>query len=183
MEVILMDDITNLGHEGEVVKVADGYARNYLIPQDLAVEATVSNLKQLEQQRRAIEAREAHKRAGALELGERLKQETILIRASAGEGGRLHGEVTPQNIADAVAQQLDIAIERRGIDIPVPIRETGDYLITATLYKDTQVELPVRVVGMDDDLTEVAEEPAEEAEAGADVIEQAKDEADEQAQM
>jgi len=165
MEVILLDDITNLGHEGDVVRVADGYARNYLIPQKLVIEATDQNLKQLEQRRRAIEARKEQKRAQALELAAELQNRSIIVRAPVGEGGRLHGEVTAQNIAEAVAEQLGVEISRRDVDIPTPIRERGDYLITASLYQDVTVELPVRVIGF----TEEAEpaqkeiEPSEQA--------------------
>ncbi len=165
MQVILLDDIANLGHEGEVVRVADGYARNYLIPKNMAAEATKGSLKELQQRGRAIAAREAHKRAEWAQLAERFKEVTILIRASVGEGGRLHGEVTQQNVADAVAEQLQVEIERRGIDIPISIRETGNYLITATIYQDIQVELPLRVIGSEEEIPGPEEEVAEVEEA------------------
>ncbi len=151
MEVILLDDIISLGHEGDVVEVADGYARNYLIPQKLVVKATAGNLKQLEYRRSAIRDRENKKRIQALELAETLKEESIIIRAPVGEGGRLHGEVTAQNIADAVAEQHGIEISRHDVDIPTPIREKGNYLISASLYKEVAAELPVRVIGLDDE--------------------------------
>ena len=151
MEVILLDDITNLGREGDVVEVADGYARNYLIPQKLVVKATAGNRKQLEHRRRAIEDREDQKHTQALELAEELKDKSIIVRASVGEGGRLHGEVTAQNIAEAVAEQHGVEISRHDVDIPTPIRERGDYLISASLYQDVTVELPVRVIGLTED--------------------------------
>ena len=158
MEVILLDDIATLGHEGDVVNVADGYARNYLIPQQLVVQATAGNLKQLEHRRSAIGDREDKKRVQALELAETLKEESIVIRASVGEGGRLHGEVTAQNIAEALAQQHGVQISRRDVDIPTPIREKGNYLISASLYKDVSTELPVRVIGLEEDEEEAPEE-------------------------
>jgi len=151
MEVILLNDITNLGREGDMVKVADGYARNYLIPQKLVVKATAGNLKQLEHRRRAIEDREEQKRTQAVELAEELKDKSLVVRASVGEGGRLHGEVTAQNIAEAVAEQHAVEISRHDVDIPTPIREKGDYLISASLYQDVTVELPVRVIGLTED--------------------------------
>ncbi len=151
MEVILLDDISNLGHEGDVVRVADGYARNYLIPQKLVVEATAGNLRQLEHRRRAIEARKEQKRTQALKLAEKLKHKSLVVRASVGEGGRLHGEVTAQNIAEAVAEQHAVEISRHDVDIPTPIREKGNYLISASLYQDVTVELPVRVIGLTED--------------------------------
>ncbi len=178
MEVILLSDIANLGHEGDVVRVADGYARNYLIPKSMATTVTKGSLRELEQRRRAIGGREADKEAQAQTLAERLRDEMIVIRAAVGEGGRLHGEVTQRNIAAAVAEQLGIEIERRGVDIPVPIRETGDYLITATLYKEVKVEVPVRVISAEEELEAAEEELVEadehtaEAEVAAEVTEE-----------
>jgi len=190
MEVILLDDITNLGHEGDVVQVADGYARNYLIPQKFVVEATAGNLKQLENRRRAIQDREDQKRTqlenrrraiqdredqkrtNALELAAELNDKSIIVRASVGEGGRLHGEVTAQNITEAVAEQLGVEISRRDVDIPTPIRERGNYLISAALYQDVTVELPVRVIGLTEDEEqaqielEQTQQPSEQAAAG-----------------
>ncbi len=166
MQVILLDDITNLGHEGDVVEVADGYARNYLIPQQLAVKATAGDLKQLEHRRSAIEDREEQKGAKALELAEELKDKSIIVRASVGEGGRLHGEVTAQNIAEAVTEQHGVEISRHDVDIPTPIREKGNYLISASLYKNVTAELPVRVIGLDED-EEEAEPPTEQTSEAA----------------
>ncbi len=166
MEVILLDDITNLGHEGDMIEVADGYARNYLLPQKLVVEATAGNLKQLEHRRSAIKDREDQKHTQALELAETLKEESIVIRASVGEGGRLHGEVTAQNIAEAIAEQHGVQISRHDVDIPTAIREKGTYLITTSLYKDVSAELPVRVIGLEDDEEEsepTSEQPSEDA--------------------
>lgn len=146
IEVILLADVPNVGHEGDIVKTAAGYARNYLIAQGLAAEATKGALKQLQQRRGAIEERQQQKQAEAQQLGEQLREKGILIETSVGEGGRLHGQITPQQIAEAVGEQFDLPIDRRGIDIPVPIRETGDYLISATLYKGVTIELPICVV-------------------------------------
>jgi len=172
MEVILLDDITNIGHEGDVIQVADGYARNYLIPQKLAVKATAGNRKQLVHRRRAIQDREDQKRTTALELAAELNDKSIIVRASVGEGGRLHGEVTAQNITEAVAEQLGVEISRRDVDIPTPIRERGNYLISAALYQDVTVELPVRVIGLTEDEEqaqielEQTQQPSEQAAAG-----------------
>ena len=159
MQVILLDDVANLGHEGDVVTVSAGYARNYLIPKQLAAQTTPGSLAELAGRRHAIEARETQKRAAAAELAERLKQQTIIVRAHLGEGGRLHGEVTPQVIAQAATEQLGVTISRRDIDIPVPIREKGDYLVTATLYKDAKTELPLRVIGADEEAEPSETEP------------------------
>ena len=146
MEIILLDDVSRVGHEGEVVSVADGYARNYLIPKGLAVPATRGATRDLERRRRAIEVRDDEKREKAVAFATELAGETILVKARAGEGQRLHGQVTPQMIAEAAREQLGVTIDRRDIDILEPIRELGDYLIGARVYKDVAAQLPVSVV-------------------------------------
>ena len=159
MQIILLDDVKDIGHEGDLVDVADGYARNYLIPRGLAVQASKGAHTELAQRRRAIEQRGAEKRTDAQQVGEQLREKAIVIEASVGEGGRLHGQVTPLQIAAAVAEQFGLDIDRRDIDIPVPIRETGDYLVSAALYKDVTTELPIHVVATG------APQPAQTAEA------------------
>lgn len=167
MEVILLNDIPNVGHEGDVIEVADGYARNYLIPQRLATQATAGALNELQQRGRAIEQREEQKRHDAQQLAERLREEPVVIPASIGAGGRLHGEVTPQQISSAVAEQFGVAIDRRDIDIPVPIREAGDYLISATLYKDVTAELAIHVAATGTEQVQQEESASPEETEGA----------------
>ena len=174
MKVILLEDIPRGGHEGEVIDVADGYLRNYLEPRNLAVRATKGARMDLENRRDAIERRDDQKRASAQEKAEELRGQRIVVRAPTGEGGRLHGTVTTGQIALAAEEQLHIVVDRRDIDIPEAIRETGDYLINARIYKDVEVQLPVRVLGIDEEerspeevLEEVAEQIAAEEEAVA----------------
>ncbi len=162
MEVILLDDVQNVGHEGDVVEVADGYARNYLIPQQLAVQATAGGRKQLQDRHRSIEQRETQKGDEAEDLAERLREQGLVIETSIGAGGRLHGQITPQQIVTAVAEQFGVTIDRRDIDIPVPIREAGDYLISATLYKDVTAELPIRVTAAGAEGAEQVEQTSHE---------------------
>ncbi|NLO04259.1 MAG: 50S ribosomal protein L9 [candidate division WS1 bacterium] len=184
MKVILLEDIPRVGHEGEVIDVADGYLRNYLEPRNLAVRATKGALKDLENRRDAIERRDDQKRASAQEKAEELRGQRIVVRAPTGEGGRLHGTVTTGQIALAAEEQLHIVVDRRDIDIPEAIRETGDYLINARIYKDVEVQLPVRVLGIDEEerspeevLEEVAEQIAAEEEAvAAEEAEEAEEE-------
>jgi large subunit ribosomal protein L9 len=146
MRVILLEDVERVGHEGDVLKVADGYARNYLLPKKLAVEATRGALLELERRRSAIAAREEEKRARARKRAEELSQMRIVVTARAGQGTRLHGQVTPQMIVEAAKAQLGIELDKRDIDIPEPIRELGEYLVSAKLYKDVSAQLPVTVV-------------------------------------
>ncbi len=186
MKVILLEDIPRVGHEGDVLDVADGYFRNYLEPREMAVRATKGAMRDLENRRQAIERRDEQKRKRAQEKVKELRERRIIVKAPTGEGGRLHGSVTTGQISQAAEEQLNIIIDRRDIDIPEPIREIGDYLITAKIYKDVETELPVRVVPIEDErspeeiLEEIAEEiaarEAEEAEAEAE--EEAADEED-----
>ncbi len=185
MKVILLSDVPRVGHEGDVIDVADGYLRNYLEPRGLAVIATRGALRDLESRREAIERRDDQKRERAQQLVNELRDKRIVVKAPAGEGDRLHGTVTTGQIAEAAEEQLSLVIDRRDIDIAEPIRELGDYLITAKVYKDVEAQLPVRVVGLDGEersveeiLEEAAEEYiAEEEAAGAEeVLEEGLDE-------
>ncbi len=162
MRVIFLQDVERVGHEGDVVDVADGYARNYLIPRSLAVKASRGALRELEQRRGAIEHRDEEKRVNAANLARDLGHNTITVKATVGEGERLHGQVTAQQIADAALEQLGLEIDRRDIEIPEPIRHLGDYLISARLYKDVRAELPLSVVA---DSEAKPEEEAVEEEA------------------
>jgi large subunit ribosomal protein L9 len=157
MEVILLDDVESLGHEGDLVRVAAGHARNYLIPRSLAVPATKAAKEQLERRRGAIAKREAQKAGVAQKVAEKLHQQPLLIVAKTGEGGRLHGTVTSQQIADALAAQTGVSLDRRRISLLEPIREVGDYLVSAEVYKGVQAQLTLRV--------EPADKPAREPEA------------------
>ena len=181
MQVILLQDVDRVGHEGDLLNVADGYARNYLIPRGLAVQTNKGSLKDLELRRGAIAKRETEKRAAAQQVAEEVRNKTIVVRAVTGEGTKLHGTVTAHQIAEAAAQQLKLSLDKRDIDIPEPIREVGDYLVSARLYKDVAAQLPIRVVSEKQLASEEAEgeaaaappeeEPAaSEAQAEAEVI-------------
>ncbi len=183
MKVILLADVPRVGHEGDVMDVANGYLRNYLEPRGLAIRAGKGALRDLENRRKAIEGRDEQKRQRAQHLVDELRQKRIVVEAPTGEGGRLHGTVTTSQIAEAAEEQLALVIDRRDIDIPDPIRQTGDYLITAQVYKDVEAQLPVRVVPIEGEertpeeiLEEVAEEYADAEEAAAEAADEAADE-------
>lgn len=178
MRVILLADVERLGHEGDIVEVRDGYARNYLIPRGLATRATKGALRDLELRREAIERRNLQKREAALAVAERVREQTVIIEAMVGERGRLHGRVTTMQIAQALQDQLGIAVDRRDIQLREPIKAAGDYVISAQLFKDVVVDIALRVVpmGAEEEEAEVeeidetpaaegTEEPAEEAQA------------------
>jgi len=164
MRVILLADIERLGHEGDVVEVRDGYARNYLIPRGLATKATPGALRDLELRRDAIEKRHLGRREAARAVAERIKDQPIVIEVMVGERGRLHGRVTTAQLAQALHDQLGISVDRRNIELHEPIRAIGDYLVTARLFADVVVNVPVHVRPIEAGEQEAA--PSELQEAG-----------------
>jgi large subunit ribosomal protein L9 len=146
MEVILLGDIERVGHEGDLLKVSDGYARNYLLPRKLAVPATRGALKDLENRQGAIARRDAEKRETAEALADQFKDKLIIVKHVTGEGTKLHGTVTTAQIAEAASEQLGLKLDKRDLELAEPIREVGDYLVSARVYKDVRAQLPIRVV-------------------------------------
>lgn len=145
MKVIFLKDVKGKGKKGEVKEVADGYAQNYLIKKGLAVEATNSNLKQLEAQKKK-EAREAAEElAQAKKLKEQLEQITVELKAKAGEGGRLFGSVTSKQIADQLKKDFQIQIDKRKIDLSDAIRSLGYTNVPVKLHSEVTATLKVHV--------------------------------------
>jgi large subunit ribosomal protein L9 len=144
MEVILREDIEKLGHRGEVVKVAPGYARNFLLPKKLAVAATASNKKIVEQERDAYLRREAKAKNEAEDLGRMLAKVVITITQRAGEEGHLFGSVTAKDIADGLERQ-NYTIDRRKIQLEDPIKNVGEYKVPVRLHRDVTAEVTVNV--------------------------------------
>jgi large subunit ribosomal protein L9 len=144
MEVILREDIDTLGTRGEVVKVAAGYARNFLLPKRLAVAATDSNRKIVEQEKQAHLRREAKEAGEAQELAKLVGAVTIEISRKAGEADQLFGSVTAGDIADALAAQK-FTIERRKIQLDEPIRTLGEHKVPIRLHRDVTAEITVNV--------------------------------------
>jgi large subunit ribosomal protein L9 len=144
MEVILREDIDNLGSRGEVVKVAPGYARNFLLPKRMAVPATDSNRKIVEQEKQAHLRKEAKLAGEAQELGKLLTAVSITIARKAGETDQLFGSVTASDIADALAAQK-FSVERRRIQLDEPIRTLGEHKVPVRLHREVTVEITVNV--------------------------------------
>ena len=145
MEVILREDIEKLGHRGELVKVAPGYARNFLLPKRLAVTATDANRKIVEQEREAYLRREAKVKDEAADLAKMMSGVTLTISRKAGEEGHLFGSVTAQDIVDGLSQQ-NYTIERRKIMLEDPIKNTGEYKVPVRLHREVTAEITVNVV-------------------------------------
>ncbi len=144
MEVILREDIEKLGQRGETVTVANGYARNFLLPKRLAVAATDSNKKIVEQERQGHLRREAKEQGEAADLAKMLANVSINISQKAGENDHLFGSVTVKDLAEALEKQ-GFTIERRKIQLEEPIKALGDYKVSVRLHREVTVEIPVHV--------------------------------------
>jgi large subunit ribosomal protein L9 len=145
MEVILREHVDNLGKRGEIVKVANGYARNYLLPRKLALPATEGNKKHVERERKIVDAREADEKQGATALGARLGELTITIARRVGESDHLYGSVTAADIADYLKAQ-GVEIDRRKLILPEPIKMLGEHAVPLKLHREVTVPLKVHVV-------------------------------------
>ena len=145
MEVILREDIDKLGTRGQMVKVTAGYARNFLLPKRLAVAATDSNRKIVEQERQAHLRREAKETADAKELGKLMTSVTVTIAQKAGENDQLFGSVTSRDIGEALEKQ-GYTIDRRKILLGDPIRQLGEHKVTIRLHREVTIEIPVNIV-------------------------------------
>ena len=144
MEVILREDVDKLGNRGQVVKVAAGYARNFLLPKRLAVAATASNKKIIEQERQAHLRKDAKLEVEAQDLAKLINGVTVTIKQKAGENDQLFGSVTTKDVADALAAQ-NYAIDRRKILLDEPIKQLGEFKVTVRLHKDVTAEVTVVV--------------------------------------
>ncbi len=146
MKIILMSDVKPLGTTGTVVEVADGYARNYLLPRGLAAEASKGSLALLEQQRKAKARRDAEAVASAEALGKQLEGFVITVPVKAGGNGRLFGAVTNGDVAEAIKKALDIEIDRHKIEVPENIKSLGSYKVEIRLGKNIVSTSTVKVV-------------------------------------
>lgn len=144
MEVILRDDIEKLGGRGQIVNVASGYARNYLLPKRLAVAATDANRKIVEQERQAHLRREAKVKAEAADLAKLMTDVSVTIKQKAGDQDQLFGSVTAKDLADAL-EKAGYQIDRRKIQLAEPIKSLGEFKVPVRLHRDVTVELTVHV--------------------------------------
>ena len=145
MEVILREHVDNLGRRGEIVKVADGYARNFLLPRKLALRATEGNKKQIERERDKFEAKEADEKRVAEALAGQIANVEVVIARKVGETEALYGSVTTADIADALAAK-GFEIERRKLQLAEPIKQLGEFDVPVKLYRDVAAKVKVRVV-------------------------------------
>ena len=156
-KVLLREDIDDLGARGEVVRVKAGYARNYLLPRKLAVEATASNVKQIESERAALVKREAKDRSGAEAQADQMRSLSLNFERKVGELGLLYGSVTSMDIAQALKDK-GYEIDRRRITLREPIKTPGEFTVPVRLHREVVIDLPVRISGEGE-----AAEPAKQA--------------------
>jgi large subunit ribosomal protein L9 len=145
MEVILREEIEKLGRRGDVVKVAAGYARNYLLPKRLAVAANESNKKIVEQEKQAYLRRESKEIGDANDLAKLMASVEVTIAQKAGENDQLFGSVTAQDIVAAL-EKAGYTIDRKKVNLAEPIKALGDYKVTVKLHREVAVEVPVHVI-------------------------------------
>ena len=174
MKVILLKELHGKGGEGDVIDVTRGFANNFLLTQGYAVKATPGNLKQLEERKKNIAKREETRIADANAMAAKLNDATVRVIAQVGEEGVLFGSVTAPMVADAIAEQLDIEIDKRRVELGKPIKMVGTYEVPVGLYRDIKGNVTV-IVGGDG----MDEESAEAVEAFDEALEVAETRADE----
>lgn len=145
MEVILRDHVDNVGKRGDVVKVADGYARNYLLPRNLALPATEANKQRISRERKIAEAREAEERVAAEAIADRLVALELQIARKVGDNEQLYGSVTNSDIAELLAAK-GFQVDRRKILLPDPLRTLGEAHVPVKLHRDVTAQLKITIV-------------------------------------
>ena len=144
MKVILQQDVKGKGKKGQMIEVSDGYARNYMLPRKIAMEATADAINTMRMNDKATQERQARERAEAMELAKRMKAMTLTVYAKGGGAGRLFGSVTSQEIADALQSQ-GITLDKRKIVIDEPIKNVGTYTIRCKLGYEITAQLTVQI--------------------------------------
>ena len=145
MKVILLQDVKGKGKKGQMIDVSDGYARNYMLPRKMAIEATTDAINTMKMNDKATQERIAREKAEALEISKKLREMTLIVKAKGGGAGRLFGSVTNQEIADALAKNAGIKLDKRKIVISDPIKSVGTYTVTCKLGYEINAPLSVKI--------------------------------------
>ena len=146
MEIILLQDVEHVGYKHELVTVKNGYGRNYLIPQGMALLANAANKARLEELKRREDATEAKRLGEYQEMADKIKGQVLKIGAKAGTSGKIFGSVTTIQVVNALKEQFDLDIERRKVQLPDNVKELGTYAMVLNLHKEVQPELQFEVV-------------------------------------
>lgn len=145
MEVILLEDVKSLGKKGQIVKISDGYARNFVLPKKLGLEATPKNLNDLKLKKANEDKIAKEKLEAAKEFAKVLEESTVVVKIKSGEGGRTFGSVSSKEIAQEAKKQLDFDIDKKKIVLDEPIRTLGTHVIQIKLHKDVTAKMNVKV--------------------------------------
>ena len=145
MKVILLQDVKGKGKKGQMIEVSDGYARNYMLPRKMAIEATTDAINTMKMNDKATQERIAREKAEALEISKKLREMTLIVKAKGGGAGRLFGSVTNQEIADALKAKTGITLDKRKIVISDPIKAVGTYTVTCKLGYEINAQLTVKI--------------------------------------
>ncbi|MBO4484621.1 MAG: 50S ribosomal protein L9 [Lachnospiraceae bacterium] len=148
MDVILLQDVKALGKKGEIVKVSDGYARNFILPKKLGLEANAKNLNDLKLQKAAQAKLEKEQLEAAQALGAQIEGSTVVLRIKTGENGRVFGSVSVKEIAEAMKEQLKLDVDKKKISLANPIRNEGTFSAAVKLHPQVTSELTVKVEGI-----------------------------------
>lgn len=146
MQIVLLEDVKSLGKKGEIVKVNEGYARNFILPKKLGVEATAKNLNDLKLKKANEEKVAAQQLAEARELGTKLEKASVTLSIKAGENGKAFGSVSGKEISKAVQDQLGLEIDKKKLVLPEPLKTFGTHEVPVKLHRDVTVKLAVKVV-------------------------------------
>ncbi len=149
MKVVLTKDVKELGKSGQIVNVAEGYARNFLFPRKLATAADAGTLKQIETKKKLLELKLEHQLADAKEIAERLKGTSVTIKGKTGAGTKLYGSITNQDIADALLKQHHIKVDKRSINVAETIKTVGTHEASIKLHHDVSATINVIVATAD----------------------------------
>ena len=163
MEVILKEDVNKLGHRGDVVKVADGYGRNYLLPGKLAIEATTANKVVIEQMKTSAIRKSASEKSGAEELGQKLNEVVLTFERKAGENDHLFGSVTTQDIAKALEEQ-GYTVDRRKISLDEPLKTVGEFHVPVKIHREVTAHVQVTIKSDAPEGAEPTEQVADDTE-------------------
>ena len=164
MEVILQEDVAHLGHIGQIVKVRDGYARNYLFPRGIAVLADKRNVRELDHQKRVVEEKRQRVAATAQEVAKKMSAVSLQFSSRAGDGGKLFGSITNQDIEKQLKEK-GFDVDRRRIRLDEPIKSVGNHKVTVTLAAGVPCEIVVKVVATESPKNDAAAEAANAGEA------------------
>ncbi len=145
MKIILIKDVKKLGKQGEVIEVKDGYARNFLFPRGLAVEATEGNLRQLDNKLLTIQKQNEEELDEAKDLAARIEGIQVELKLRAGEGGKTFGSISTKEIADILKSEFDLEVDRRKVQLEEPIKSLGSHLVNIKIHQEVTAELKVNV--------------------------------------